>query len=83
MLNLYACVAVPETEDAYLTRASLDFHGRMGYRLIGEFRKCGYKFGTWYNMVWMEKFLAKHPPEPEPFIPFPELPGRLLQDVLV
>lgn len=51
----------------------------MGFRLVGEFRKCGYKFGTWYNMAWMEKHLGEHPERPEPFRPFPELePGQVI-----
>ena len=27
---------------------------------MGEFVKCGYKFGRWYNMVWMEKHIGEH-----------------------
>ena len=23
-------------------------------------RKCGYKFGRWYSMIWMEKIIGKH-----------------------
>lgn len=67
--NLNACVACPETEDAYLTRNSMQFHQHMGYKLVGEFHKCGFKFNTWYNMVWLEKLLGTHPTPPEPFIP--------------
>lgn len=80
--NLYACVAYPEKEDGRLTKASAEFHARMGYRLVGEFRRCGYKFGTWYNMVWMEKLIGGHPAEPGPFIPFSALPPELFQHVL-
>ena len=29
----------------------------MGYRMVGTFHQCGYKFDTWYNMVWMEKHI--------------------------
>ncbi|MBP5631691.1 MAG: GNAT family N-acetyltransferase, partial [Clostridia bacterium] len=48
----------PETEDEYLTRNSAEFHEHMGFRLAGRFTKCGYKFGRWYDMIWMEKFLV-------------------------
>ncbi len=71
--NLNACAACPEKEDAYLTWNSVEFHAHMGFRLIGQFRQCGYKFGTWYNMAWMEKHLGDHPAEPGPVIPFPAL----------
>ena len=64
ILNMEACIGVPEVEDEYLTRNSENYHAHIGYRLVGEFYKCGYKFGRWYNMVWMEKLLdpeIKHP----------------------
>lgn len=60
ILNLYACIGYPETEDEYLTRNSVDFHGHMGYAKVGEFHNCGRKFGRWYHMVWMEKILGEH-----------------------
>ena len=60
ILNLYACIGVPEVEDQYLTRNSEEFHGHMGFSKVGEFHKCGYKFGRWYNMVWMEKIIGEH-----------------------
>ena len=60
MLNLYACIGYTENEDPYLTKDSVKFHEKMGYHLNGHFTKCGYKFGRWYDMVWMEKFIGKH-----------------------
>ncbi len=59
-LNLYACIADPVEEDETLTRDSERFHERMGFRKNGEFRLCGYKFGRWYNMIWMEKLIGEH-----------------------
>ncbi len=60
ILNLYACIAVPVEADEYLTRDSEEFHARLGFRKVGEFHKCGYKFGHWYNTVWMEKMIGEH-----------------------
>lgn len=60
ILNFYACIACPEVEDEYLTRNSMKFHERLGFRKVGEFYKCGYKFNRWYNMVWMEKHIGDH-----------------------
>lgn len=71
--NLNACIATPQAEDEYLTLDSVAFHERLGYRLIGEFRQCGYKFKRWYNMVWMEKLIAPHLAEQPPVTPFPQL----------
>lgn len=60
ILNLYACIGYPETEDEYLTNNSAEFHAHLGYQRVGEFRNCGYKFGRWYHMVWMEKIIGEH-----------------------
>lgn len=62
--NMYACIACPKSEDEYLTFGSVNFHKRLGFRLVGKFRSCGSKFGVWYDMVWMEKFIAKHVANP-------------------
>ena len=60
ILNLYACIASPIVEDQYLTNNSEQFHHHLGFIRIGEFHKCGYKFGRWYNMIWMEKLIGDH-----------------------
>ena len=61
MLNLYACIGDPIREDETLTRNSEEFHAHMGYTKIGTFHRCGWKFGRWYNMIWMEKLIGGHP----------------------
>ena len=71
--NLNACIGVPEVPDEHLDRNSMDFHHHLGYRLVGEFYQCGYKFDTWYNMVWMEKIIGEHQKKQPAMITFPEL----------
>lgn len=66
ILNLYACIGYPDPEDAYLTRNSAEFHEHMGFSTVGRFYKCGYKFGTWYHMIWVEKIIGKHEDYPAP-----------------
>lgn len=66
ILNMNACIAYPPEEDEYLDRNSVEFHTHMGYRLVGEFYKCGYKFHRWYNMVWMEKLIGNHLSDQKP-----------------
>lgn len=73
ILNMEACIGVPEAEDEHLTRNSEEYHTHIGYRLVGEFYKCGYKFGRWYNMVWMEKLIGEHKDEMQSPIWFSEL----------
>jgi len=63
-LNMNACIAYTEKEDEFLTNESVDFHGSLGFTLVGRFHKCGYKFGRWYDMVWMEKHIAPHTDTP-------------------
>lgn len=79
--NLYACIGVPEREDEYLTNNSVQFHAHLGYRMVGEFKKCGYKFGRWYNMAWMEKIISPYLEMPEPVIPFPQLSESILEPI--
>lgn len=73
ILNLNACIGYPKAEDEHLTKNSVQFHERMGYRFVGEFYKCGYKFGRWYNMVWMEKHIGEHTENPAPVKTFEEV----------
>lgn len=60
ILNLYACIGWVDEEDEYLNHNSADFHRHMGFELAGRFNKCGYKFGRWYDMIWVEKIIGEH-----------------------
>lgn len=60
ILNMNACIAVPGGEDVHLTNDSQEFHEKMGFDLVGTFHKSGFKFGTWYDMIWMEKIIGSH-----------------------
>ncbi len=82
ILNLYACIAFPETEDEYLTANSEAFHAHLGYRMVGVFKKCAYKFGRWYDMVWMEKTLGEHTDRQLPVRPYPEVRTERLRLVI-
>lgn len=69
-------------EDPHLDTNSPDFHAHLGYQLVGRFHACAYKFDRWYDMIWMEKWIAPHPAKPEPMIPFPELSENVVQEIL-
>lgn len=47
---LYALVTTENTR-------SLKFHEKLGYREAACLRRCGYKFGRWIGVTWMEKEL--------------------------
>jgi phosphinothricin acetyltransferase len=73
ILNANACIAVTDTEDPYLTNASMHFHEHMGYRLVARFHQSGCKFHRWYDMIWMEKMLGEHTADAKRPIPFSDL----------
>ena len=73
VLNLYACIGYPEEDDEYLTKNSADFHAHLGFTKVGEFHKCGYKFGRWYHMIWMEKTIGEHKNRQRPITNYPDL----------
>lgn len=64
--NLCACIAYPNPE-------SIAFHEKSGFSTVAHFHKSGYKFNTWYDMVWMEKFINEHTDSQKPFIPIKEV----------
>ena len=59
-INLYALVAYADEEDEYISHDSVIFHEVMGYKTVGKCNKCGFKFGRWYDMLYMEKFIGQH-----------------------
>ena len=69
ILNVNASIAYTEREDEHLTDASPRFHEHMGFRVVGRFHNVGYKFGRWYDTIWMEKHLGEHD-TPQPIVPF-------------
>ena len=64
VLNMNACIASAKVEDEFLTNDSMYFHSRMGFTEVGRFHNSGYKFGRWYDMIWMEKMIGSHDAHP-------------------
>ena len=60
IVTLYACITYPATPNPYVDTNSVDFHSHMGYDLVANFKKSGYKFDRWYDVVWMEKEIGAH-----------------------
>ena len=81
LTNVEACIAVPSAPDAHLTMDSVRFHEKMGYRMVGTFHQCGYKFDTWYNMVWMEKHIGEHTHPQPPVLRFDEIREEALRQL--
>ena len=53
---------------------SLTFHEAVGYRHTATMPGCGYKFGTWYGTVWMEKDLAQWDAPEKPPVSIHDVP---------
>ena len=68
-----ACVASADVLDEYLTDDSVRFHKRMGYAQVGKMSDCGYKFGRWYHLLWLEKHIAPRKENAENMLKFPEI----------
>ena len=71
--TLEACVASADVLDEYLTEDSVLFHKQMGYAQVGKMTDCGYKFGRWYHLLWLEKHIAPRKENAENMLKFPEI----------
>lgn len=66
IINVNACITHPNKKSEL-------FHKKFGYKKVAHFTKCGYKFGVWKDMIWMEKFIGEHKDKPEEIIAFSKL----------
>ena len=57
-----------EQEGRYLNDDSIRFHDNMGFTEVGRFHNSGYKFGQWFDMIWMEKMIGEHNANPHEVI---------------
>lgn len=53
--NLYACVTTSNIPNPFVPPTSPAFHQALGYRKVGTFKACGYKFDQWFDITWFEK----------------------------
>jgi len=74
IVSVSACIAACDREhDEHLTQDSLLFHARCGYKEVGRHPNCGYKFGKWYHLVWMEKSIGERRADMPEMKFFPEI----------
>lgn len=76
--TVHACIASPDGEDEHLTGDSEQFHAKMGFKLAGRHEACGFKFGKWYSIVWMDKVIGERTENPDSFIPFRKIEESLV-----
>jgi len=78
ILNMVVSITDPADKDnACSTNASISFHTCMGFSHIGTMTRCGYKFGKWHNVVYMEKLLGKHCENPMQVKSFHEISHQI------
>ncbi len=59
--GLHAIIAAIDAAN----EASLRLHARFGFEPVGRFRRVGYKFGRWLDVIYLERLLAE-PVGPRP-----------------
>jgi L-amino acid N-acyltransferase YncA len=56
--NVYAIITLPND-------ASVQFHRSMNFEEVGIFKRVGFKFDAWHDVLWMVKFLKEGTPSEE------------------
>lgn len=69
IIDVYAIIASPPTEDEYLNHHSEHFHRHLGYEKVAKLENCGYKFGRWYDVLWMKKNIGQRVDSPSDISP--------------
>lgn len=73
VLSVYACITAPLRDDQYCDSSSYTYHRYLGFSEVGRFPKAGYKFNTWYDIVWMHMELEDHSTPIEPIRYFKDI----------
>ncbi|MBC5648666.1 GNAT family N-acetyltransferase [Christensenella tenuis] len=55
-MNAYAGITLPNEKSCKL-------HEKFGFVPVGTYHKTGYKFGRWYDVLWMEKRIRETLPQ--------------------
>jgi phosphinothricin acetyltransferase len=56
-LGHYAIIAAIDGEQ----EGSVALHAKFGFEHVGKFKKIGYKFGRWLDVIYMELLLEETP----------------------
>lgn len=59
IIKAIAIITPPGNEQEKSTYPSVGFHEKMGYTQYGYLKNSGYKFGRWFDTVYMDKQLAE------------------------
>lgn len=71
VVNAVSLITKPT--DEYSDFNSVQFHEKMGYAHAGELKDCGYKFGRWYTLLYMDKQIGSPMENMQPVRDFDEI----------
>lgn len=74
--TVYGGVATPNPRSESL-------HKSLGFRVIGTWRKAGYKNEKWHDVLWFEKEIAAYDLNPQPVVPMACMPEKEVQEVFL
>lgn len=72
--TVYGCITAEN-------QASVAMHRDLGFEEGGLFRKAGYKFDRWLDVLWLEKSIQEYD-TPQPLVPFPQVDSQAVEEVL-
>lgn len=59
--NIYGVITLPND-------ASVSLHKDLGFKELGIFQKTGYKFDSWYDVIWLDKSINEFVCPPKPLL---------------
>lgn len=74
-VNAFAGIALPNA-------ASVGLHEAMGFKLIGVYRRVGYKLGAWHDVGWWQLVIAEGAENPREPVRFGDLDRGLVARAL-
>ncbi|MCC3868599.1 GNAT family N-acetyltransferase [Terrisporobacter mayombei] len=73
--NVYSTITSPND-------SSIKLHEFFGFKKLGSYPNCGYKLGTWHEVIIMGKNLGKYKQPPKPFIKINDVSNDILTGIL-
>lgn len=73
--NVYGCIT-GENE------RSIKFHENLGFELVGKYKKAGYKFDKWLDVVFYEKEIGEKDENPDFIIPIKDIDKESINRIL-
>ena len=73
IITMASCITYTDKEDKYVNNNSCHFHQALGFKEVARFEKVGYKFNSWYSVVWMTKDINEHSLNTPEVIPFSKI----------